>query len=80
MSWGEVLIKIAPWLFYIASLVFMIVGALHIKHLRQKDLEEQIALQEEVLNEKYGNISDTDVVDRLNNLEGGPKGDITTKK
>ncbi len=65
----EVVAVLAPWAFFIASLIFIVVAAIHIKHLRQKDLEEQIALQEQVLNEKYDHISDDDAVNVLNDLE-----------
>lgn len=69
MSWGEILVKLAPYIFYLASLIFIVIAALHIKALRQKDMEEQIALQEQFTNEKHDNYSPDDVINALNDLE-----------
>lgn len=75
----ESIAKLAPYIFYAASLIFLIIAAIHIKHLRKKDLDDEIALQESQINEKYDNYSDDDVVAAINELESG-SGVVTTKK
>jgi len=78
MTW-EIAAKLAPYIFYIASLIFIIVAAFHIKHLREQELKDKIALQEDEINEKFKDYSDADIVTALNDLESSA-GSVDTKK
>jgi len=71
MSSLEIIEKLAPWIFYLASLIFIIIAALHIKHLREQELKDRISLQEDEINEKFKDYSDIDVVNSINELESG---------
>lgn len=69
-----------PYIFYLSSLIFIVIAAFHLKHLREKDLQDQIVLQELQINEDYSHYGDTDVLNELNTLEGGSTGPTTPKK
>lgn len=78
MTFLQLLIKCAPYIFYISSLIFILVLASHLKNVRRKDMLDDITIGEDKINEDYSHYGDTDVLTELNKLESSTS--ITPKK
>lgn len=70
MAWVNIIVKVAPYIFYLSSLLFIIILAVHLKNIRRKDMLDEVTINEDKIHEEYSNMDDTAVLDELNAIEG----------